>query len=184
MVRLQTGYLYHYAFAMLIGIAALVTLDDAPEFLLMTDWPILSTVTFLPLVGVVLLLLMNGERNRPEERAVDLADHHTSSPSSSRSSSGSASTMPIRASRCSRSITGSAPALATTSASTASRCCSSSCRPSSCPSVLASWLSIEKRLKEYMIAFLILETMMIGVFVSLDIVLFTSSSRRASFRCS
>lgn len=27
----------------------------------MTDWPILSTVTFLPLVGVVLLLLMNGE---------------------------------------------------------------------------------------------------------------------------
>ena len=24
-VRLQTGYLYHYAFAMLIGIAALVT---------------------------------------------------------------------------------------------------------------------------------------------------------------
>ena len=34
----------------------------------MTDWPILSTVTFLPLVGVVLLLLMredgpNGRRN-------------------------------------------------------------------------------------------------------------------------
>ena len=27
----------------------------------MTDWPILTTVTFLPLVGVVLLLLMNGE---------------------------------------------------------------------------------------------------------------------------
>jgi NADH-quinone oxidoreductase subunit L len=25
MVRLQSGYLYHYAFAMLIGIAALVT---------------------------------------------------------------------------------------------------------------------------------------------------------------
>jgi NADH-quinone oxidoreductase subunit L len=24
-VRLQTGYLYHYAFAMLIGIAALIT---------------------------------------------------------------------------------------------------------------------------------------------------------------
>ena len=38
--------------------------------------------------------------------------------------------------------------------------------------VLASWLSIEKRLKDYMIAFLLLETMMVGVFVSLDIVLF------------
>ncbi|MGO8366650.1 proton-conducting transporter transmembrane domain-containing protein, partial [Rhizobium johnstonii] len=32
--------------------------------------------------------------------------------------------------------------------------------------------SIEKRLKAYMIAFLILETMLLGVFVSLDIVLF------------
>ena len=27
----------------------------------MTDWPILSTVTFLPLVGVVLILFIRGE---------------------------------------------------------------------------------------------------------------------------
>src|SRR5690606_27040507 len=32
-------------------------LDDARELNVMTDWPILSTVTFLPLVGVLLLLL-------------------------------------------------------------------------------------------------------------------------------
>ncbi len=38
--------------------------------------------------------------------------------------------------------------------------------------VLASWTTIEKRIKEYMIAFLIMETMMIGVFVALDTVLF------------
>ncbi|PZU22142.1 MAG: NADH-quinone oxidoreductase subunit M [Shinella sp.] len=38
--------------------------------------------------------------------------------------------------------------------------------------VLASWNAIEKRIKEYMIAFLIMETMMIGVFVALDTVLF------------
>ncbi len=38
--------------------------------------------------------------------------------------------------------------------------------------VLASWYAIENRIKEYMIAFLILETLMIGVFTSLDIVLF------------
>jgi NADH-quinone oxidoreductase subunit M len=37
--------------------------------------------------------------------------------------------------------------------------------------ILAS-AAIEKRIKEYMIAFLVLETLMIGVFVSLDIVLF------------
>ncbi len=38
--------------------------------------------------------------------------------------------------------------------------------------ILASWESIEERVKEYMIAFLILETMMIGVFTALDLVLF------------
>ncbi len=38
--------------------------------------------------------------------------------------------------------------------------------------VLASWNTIEKRLKDYMIAFLLLEVFMVGVFVSLDIVLF------------
>ena len=38
--------------------------------------------------------------------------------------------------------------------------------------ILASWQSVEKRVKEYMISFLVLETMMIGVFCALDIVLF------------
>ena len=38
--------------------------------------------------------------------------------------------------------------------------------------VLASWESIKDRVKEYMLAFLILETMMIGMFVSLDLILF------------
>ena len=38
--------------------------------------------------------------------------------------------------------------------------------------ILASWESIEERVKEYMIAFLLLETLMIGVFCALDLVLF------------
>ena len=38
--------------------------------------------------------------------------------------------------------------------------------------ILASWESIKKRVKEYMIAFLFLETVMIGMFVSVDILLF------------
>jgi NADH-quinone oxidoreductase subunit M len=38
--------------------------------------------------------------------------------------------------------------------------------------ILASWRSVEHRVKEYMIAFLVLETLMIGVFCALDIVLF------------
>ncbi|MFM9974698.1 MAG: NADH-quinone oxidoreductase subunit M [Beijerinckiaceae bacterium] len=38
--------------------------------------------------------------------------------------------------------------------------------------IVASWVSITKRVREYMIAFLALETMMLGVFVALDTVLF------------
>ena len=38
--------------------------------------------------------------------------------------------------------------------------------------ILASWKSIQDRVKEYMIAFLILETFMIGVFCALDLMLF------------
>jgi NADH-quinone oxidoreductase subunit M len=38
--------------------------------------------------------------------------------------------------------------------------------------ILASWQSITERVREYMIAFLVLETLMLGVFTSLDLVLF------------
>src|SRR5487761_224766 len=38
--------------------------------------------------------------------------------------------------------------------------------------ILASWTVIQKRVKEYMIAFLVLETLMIGTFSALDLVLF------------
>src|SRR6202012_3700779 len=38
--------------------------------------------------------------------------------------------------------------------------------------ILASWESIQVRVKEYMIAFLVLETLMVGVFCSLDLLLF------------
>ncbi len=38
--------------------------------------------------------------------------------------------------------------------------------------ILASWRSIKSRVREYMIAFLVLETMMIGMFVSLDMLMF------------
>jgi NADH-quinone oxidoreductase subunit M len=38
--------------------------------------------------------------------------------------------------------------------------------------ILASWEAIETRIKEYMIAFLVLETLMVGVFCALDMVLF------------
>jgi NADH-quinone oxidoreductase subunit M len=39
-------------------------------------------------------------------------------------------------------------------------------------SILASWTSIQRRVGEYMIAFLVLETLMVGAFCALDLVLF------------
>jgi NADH-quinone oxidoreductase subunit M len=39
-------------------------------------------------------------------------------------------------------------------------------------SILASWESIQNRVREYMIAFLVLETLMVGTFCALDLVLF------------
>ncbi len=38
--------------------------------------------------------------------------------------------------------------------------------------IIASWTAIQKRVKEYMIAFLVLETLMVGTFTALDLVLF------------
>ena len=38
--------------------------------------------------------------------------------------------------------------------------------------IIASWVTIEVRVKEYMIAFLVLETLMVGTFSALDLVLF------------
>ncbi len=38
--------------------------------------------------------------------------------------------------------------------------------------ILASWESVKKRVKEYMICFLVLETLMVGTFCALDLVLF------------
>jgi NADH-quinone oxidoreductase subunit M len=38
--------------------------------------------------------------------------------------------------------------------------------------IAASWESITKRVREYMIAFLVLETMMVGMFCALDLILF------------
>ncbi|MFZ2065157.1 MAG: NADH-quinone oxidoreductase subunit M [Xanthobacteraceae bacterium] len=39
-------------------------------------------------------------------------------------------------------------------------------------SILASWQAIQRRVREYMIAFLVLETLMVGTFCALDLVLF------------
>jgi NADH-quinone oxidoreductase subunit M len=38
--------------------------------------------------------------------------------------------------------------------------------------ILASWDAIQNRVREYMVAFLVLETMMVGMFCALDFIVF------------
>lgn len=49
--------------------------------------------------------------------------------------------------------------------------------------ILASWNAITTRVREYMIAFLFMETLMIGVFCALDMVLFYLSSKQDLSQC-
>ena len=62
-VKLQTGYIYHYAFVMLIGVALIITyfmLCRRRAAAMSYSWPILSTVTFLPLLGALLIAALRG----------------------------------------------------------------------------------------------------------------------------
>jgi NADH-quinone oxidoreductase subunit M len=139
----------------------------------MTDWPILSTVTFLPLVGAFLILLIrdDGRAARRNIRNVALltttftfvlslfvwAGFNPSDPGFQMVEkldwldSGISYHM---------GVDGISMLFVILTTFLMPLC------------ILASWEAIDKRVKEYMIAFLILETLMIGVFTALDIVLF------------
>ncbi len=139
----------------------------------MTDWPILSAVTFLPLVGVALLLLTREDSPYGRRNILNVSLLTTvftfilsvfiwvgfdySNPGFQ------------MVEKHEWLGTGIAYHLGVDGISMLFVILSTFLMPFC---VLASWNSIEKRLKEYMIAFLILEVFMVGVFVSLDIVLF------------
>ncbi|MGF6252992.1 NADH-quinone oxidoreductase subunit M [Ensifer sp. LBL] len=139
----------------------------------MTDWPVLSAVTFMPLVGVLLLLLVREDSAYGRRNILNVSllttiftfavsvyiwyQFDASNPGFQMIEKhewlGTGISYHLG-------IDGISMLFVVLSAFLMPFC------------VLASWLSIEKRLKVYMIAFLVLETFMIGVFVSLDIVLF------------
>jgi len=139
----------------------------------MTDWPILSTVTFLPLVGALLILLIkdDSEASRRNIKNVALlttvfvfilslviwAGFDNSNPGFQMVEQvdwlGGGISYHMG-------VDGISMLFVVLSAFLMPFC------------VLASWVAIDKRVKEYMIAFLILETLMIGVFCALDLFLF------------
>ncbi|MCJ8147889.1 NADH-quinone oxidoreductase subunit M [Shinella sedimenti] len=139
----------------------------------MTDWPILSAVTFLPLVGVALLLLTREDSPYGRRNILNVALLTTvftfvlslfiwigfdySNPGFQMTE------------KHEWLGTGISYHLGVDGISMLFVILSTFLMPFC---VLASWNTIEKRLKAYMIAFLLLEVFMVGVFVSLDIVLF------------
>jgi NADH-quinone oxidoreductase subunit M len=139
----------------------------------MTDWPILSAVTFLPLVGVALLLLTREDSpyGRRNILNVSLLTTVFTFVLSLFIWIGFDNANPgfQMVEKAQWLGTGISYHLGVDGISMLFVILSTFLMPFC---VLASWHSVEKRLREYMIAFLLLEVFMVGVFVSLDIVLF------------
>ncbi|BCH25603.1 NADH-quinone oxidoreductase subunit M [Mesorhizobium sp. L-8-10] len=139
----------------------------------MTEWPILSTVTFLPLVGAFLILLIRdeGESARRNIRNVALLTTVFTFLLSLFIWAGFDTTTPgfQMVEKAAWLDSGISYHMGVDGISMLFVILTTFLMPLC---ILASWESVEKRVKEYMIAFLILETLMIGVFCALDIVLF------------
>ena len=172
--RLQTGYVYHYAFAMMIGVAILITYSMlSGGSALMSDWPLLSTVVFLPLVGAMMILLVKGDTAIARRNITNVALWTTVVTFlisllilSQFDASNAGFQMQETADWLGASIS---YRMGVDGISILFVILTTALMPAA---IYASRNSIQKRVKEYMIAFLVLETMMIGVFCALDLVLF------------
>ncbi len=139
----------------------------------MTDWPIISTITFLPIVGILLISFIGGESaaaNRNIKMIALLTTivtflvsiplwTHFDSASAAFQFEEKHNWLPSGISYH-VGVDGISMLFVILTTFLMPFC------------ILASWESVEKRIKAYMIAFLILEMLMIGVFTALDIVVF------------
>ncbi|MET0942318.1 MAG: NADH-quinone oxidoreductase subunit M [Mesorhizobium sp.] len=139
----------------------------------MTDWPILSTVTFLPLVGGFLILLIrdDSENARRNIRYIALMTTVVTFVISLLIWAGFDSSDPNfqMVEKTGWLDSGISYHMGVDGISMLFVILTTFLMPLC---ILASWESVETRVKEYMISFLLLETLMIGVFCALDIVLF------------
>ncbi|HVV93406.1 MAG TPA: NADH-quinone oxidoreductase subunit M [Hyphomicrobiales bacterium] len=139
----------------------------------MTSWPVLSVVTFLPILGVACIMLIRGddEGSRRNIRWIALwttlvtfvvslwlpvyFDTHTANFQFVEEGAWLGGTIRYR-----MGVDGISMPFVILTTFLLPLC------------IAASWKSIQVRVKEYMIAFLVLETLMVGVFTSLDLILF------------
>ena len=173
-VRLQSGYVYHYAFAMLIGVVALRHLVPVRGGAPMSHCPSLASSPSCRWSARCSFCCARGDaRSASPAIARWVALIVTLADLCCRSTSGRSSTarrpafqFVEQAAWLGGGITyhmgvdGISMLFVVLTAILMPFC------------ILASWKSIENRVAEYMIAFLVLETLMIGVFCALDLVLF------------
>ena len=139
----------------------------------MTDWPLLSTLTFLPLLGALFILLVRGDEETiaANSRAVALWTTVVTLILSlfmiSRFDGSSADFQFVE--RASWLLPGIDYAMGVDGISVLFVLLTTALMPLC---ILASWHAIQTRVREYMLAFLVLETLMIGVFCAMDIILF------------
>ncbi len=138
----------------------------------MASWPILSVTTFLPLVGVIVLLMLKddeaGARNaRWVSLWTTLVVFAVSLILVQRFDPGSAEFQFVEKrpwlggfATYHMGVDGISLPLVILTTAIMPLC------------IAASWRAIKVRVKEYMIAFLVLETLMVGTFCALDLVLF------------
>jgi NADH-quinone oxidoreductase subunit M len=137
----------------------------------MTDWPLLSLVTFLPLAGAAFILLFTHETVAQNARNVALLTTTVTFVISlaiwANFEPGTAEFQMVEQHEWL--APGIAYKMGVDGISLLFVVLTSLLMPIC---ILASWESIQTRVKEYMVAFLVLETMMNGVFCALDFVLF------------
>jgi NADH-quinone oxidoreductase subunit M len=139
----------------------------------MASWPILSVTTFLPLVGALFIMLMGGEDEAVKRNArwvalwatlitlaVSLLIAWRFDPSSAEFQFVERRPWLAGTIMYHMGVDGISLPFVILTTGLMPIC------------ILASWQAIQTRVKEYMVAFLVLETLMIGTFSSLDLVLF------------
>ncbi|KAF0224866.1 MAG: NADH-quinone oxidoreductase subunit [Rhodospirillaceae bacterium] len=140
----------------------------------MTDWPLLSLTTFLPLLGALFILAIRGEAQVVARNARNVALltsvatfvvslfilGYFDAASAEFQLKESAVWLPGTAITYSMGVDGISVWFVLLATFLTPIC------------ILSSVGAVEKRVKEYMVAFLVLETMMVGMFCALDMVLF------------
>src|SRR4030081_2309046 len=139
----------------------------------MTTWPILSVVTFLPLLGALVIYVSRGEDDAARRNArwialwTTLVTFAVSLILVWRFDAGNADFQFVE--KVSWLASGITYHMGVDGISLPFVILTTALMPFC---IIASWKSIQLRVREYMMAFLVLETLMIGTFSSLDLVLF------------